>query len=280
MRVLVYGDVGKSGGLSLEWLAVLAGTLPVEATLLLAYDRVASGVTQLEPLVQFVRSHGGSVRVETTDGTRASSAIVAEARHSTYDLLILPPSLRGGAHGLLRGSRLGAVVRNVGCGILIAHPPARSPRQILMCVGGGPHTAIDAEVAASVAQAFDAQINILHIVSQVPLVYNGLEDLRSHLRQFLAAPTPAARQLERAQAILAEHGVAHDLLVREGMVVDQIMEEIRVGGYDLLVIGAHERGSGTLLQFLVEDLSNDLSHRSPIATLIVQGPQGWRAGAT
>lgn len=280
MKILVYADSGKSGAISLEWLAVLAATLPVEATLLLAYDRVASGVTQLEPLVQFVRSHGGEVRVETTDGTRASSAIVAEARRSDYNLLILPPSMRGGARGLLRGSRLGAVVRNVGCGILIAHPPARVPRRILMCVGGGPHTAIDAEVAASVAQAFEAQVNILHIVSQVPLVYNGLEDLRSHLKQFLAAPTPAARQLDRAQAILAEHGVAHDLLVREGIVVDQIMEEIRTGDYDLLVIGAHERGSGTLLQFFLEDLSDDLSHRSPIATLIVQGPEGWRAGAT
>ena len=280
MKILVYADSGKSGSTSLEWLAVLAATLPVEVTLLLAYDRVASGVTQLEPLVQFVRSHGGEVRIETTDGTHASSAIVAEARRSGYNLLILPPSMRGGAHGLLRGSRLGTVVRNVGCGILIAHPPARTPRQILMCVGGGPHTEIDAEVAASVAQAFQAQVNILHIVSQVPLVYNGLEDLRSHLQQFLAAPTPAARQLERAQAILAEHGVAHDLLVREGIVVDQIMEEIRTGDYDLLVIGAHERGSGTLLQFFLEDLSNDLSHRSPIATLIVQGPEGWRAGAT
>jgi nucleotide-binding universal stress UspA family protein len=280
VRVLVYADAGASGDTTLEWLAVLASTLSVDATLLMAYDRVASGVTQLEPVIQFMRSHGGTARVETTDSARASSAIVSAARRSAYDLIILPSSLRGGARGLLRGSRLSAVVRNVGSSILIAHAPARPPQRILVCVGGGPHSTIDAEVAARVAKAFGAQVNILHILSQVPLVYSGIEDLRVNVKHFLASTAPAARQLETAQAILQDQGVSHELRLREGIVVDQIMEEIRDGGYDLLVIGAHERGGGALLQFFLEDLSEDLSQRSPISTLIVQGPESWRGGAT
>lgn len=279
MKVLVYADSGSGGDTALDWLAVLASTLVVHATLLMAYDRVASGVTQLEPVVQFVRKHGGTTRVETTDNARASSAIVHAVRRNGYDLIILPPSIRGGAHNLIRGSRLSAVVRNVGSAILIAHPPAHPPKKLLVCVGGGAHSAVDAEVAAQVAKAFGARVNVLHIVSQVPLVYAGVESRDAQVNRFMATRTPAVQQIERAQAILEQEGVAHQLILREGIVVDQIMEEIRTGGYDLLVIGAHERG-GTLLQFFLEDLSDDLSHRSTIATLIVQGADGWRGGAT
>lgn len=279
MRVLVYGDRGAAGDAALGWLTILAEQTPVQATLLMAYDRVAAGVTQLEGIVQFVRSHGGTVVVETADSSRASSAIVSAARRQPYDLIIVPPSMRGGAHGLLRSSRLSAVVRNVGSAMLVAHPPARPPQKILVCVGGGAHSEVDAEVAARVALPFDARVVVLHIVSQVPLVYSGIEDMRSHMTQFLASGSPAARQIERAMSVLKILGVEHELLIREGIVVDEIMGEIRDGAYDLLVIGAHERG-GSLLQFFLEDLSDDLSHRSPIATLVVQGADAWRGGAT
>lgn len=279
MKVLVYGDTGAAGDTSMGWLAVLAAAIPMQATLLMAYDRVASGVTQLEGIVQYVRSHGGTVVVETADSARASSAIVSEARRHAYDLLIVPPSIRGGARGLLRSSRLSTVVRSVGSAVLVAHPPARPPQNILVCIGGGVHSEVDAEVAALVARAFKARVAVLHIVSQVPLVYSGLDDMRGHVKQFMASGTPAARQIERAMTILEDMGIEHELLLREGIVVDEIIDEIRSGGYDLLVIGAHERG-GTLLQFFLEDLSDDLTHRSPIATLVVQGPEGWRGGAT
>ncbi len=279
MKVLVYADAGPAGSCALEWLGVLAEQLDIQATLLMAYERVSSGVTQLEGLVKYVRARGGTVRVETTDGSRGSSAIVAEAKRNSYDLIIVPPSIRGGARSLMRGSRLSTVVRGVGAAILVAQPPVKPPKRVLVCVGGGAHSAVDAEVAARIAHAFDAYVTVLHIVSQVPLVYSGLEDMRSHVQQFLAAGSPAARQLEQAQLILEAQGVGHALQLREGVVVDQIISEIQHGQHDLLVIGAHERG-GTLLQFFLEDLSDDLTHRSPITTLIVQGAEAWRGGAT
>ena len=279
MRVLVYGDRGAAGDTALGWLMVLAEHTPIQATLLMAYDRVATGVTQLEGIVQFVRAQGGAVVVETADSARASSAIVSAARRQPYDLIIVPPSMRGGAHGLLRSSRLSAVVRNVGSAVLVAHPPAHPPQKILVCVGGGTHSEVDAEVAARVALPFQARVVVLHIVSQVPLEYSGLEDMRSHLAQFMASGSPSARQIERAMSVLEDLGVEHEMLIREGIVVDEIIDEIRTGAYDLLVIGAHERG-GSLLQFFLEDLSDDLTHRSPIATLVVQGVEAWRGGPT
>lgn len=278
MRVLVYADPGAGGDSALEWLAVLASAMPVQVTLLAAYQRVASGVTQLEPAVQFVRAHQGTIRVETIDESRAASTIVAEARRRSYDLIILPPS-HGGARRLVRSSRVSTVVRSVGSGVLVVQPPVRMPQRILVCVGGGAHTEVDAEVAGRVAQAFGAHVSILHVVSQVPLVYSGIEDMRSHMQQFLASGAPAAKQLERAEVILADFEVPYEVRLREGIVVDEIMDEIKRGLYDLLVIGAHERGGG-LLAFFLEDLSEDLTERSPISTLVVQGVEGWRMGAT
>ncbi|MBA3469653.1 MAG: universal stress protein, partial [Herpetosiphonaceae bacterium] len=49
----------------------------------------------------------------------------------------------------------------------------------------------------------------------------------------------------------------------------QIKEELQVGGYDLLVIGAHHART-PLDRVLLEDLSTELLVDSPIPVLVVQ----------
>jgi nucleotide-binding universal stress UspA family protein len=55
------------------------------------------------------------------------------------------------------------------------------------------------------------------------------------------------------------------------MVVEEIKAELREGGYDLLVIGAHQART-PLDRVLLEDVSAELLLESPIPVLVVQSP--------
>jgi nucleotide-binding universal stress UspA family protein len=52
-------------------------------------------------------------------------------------------------------------------------------------------------------------------------------------------------------------------------VIDEILSELRVGSYDLLVIGAH-RVASALDRILLEDITGDLLDISPLPVLVVK----------
>jgi nucleotide-binding universal stress UspA family protein len=94
------------------------------------------------------------------------------------------------------------------------------------------------------------------------------------MSQISAGPGVRGRQLRSdADALIHEHAPEGDLLrkdvwaleqsglhpeprVRHGLVVDEILDEARIGDYDLVVIGAHQRAGWQA--FLLEDLSNKI----------------------
>jgi nucleotide-binding universal stress UspA family protein len=92
------------------------------------------------------------------------------------------------------------------------------------------------------------------------------------VESFLTDDSSEARTLRRATAILRDRGVACELKGRIGPVLDEILAELRVGSYDMLVIGAH-RVASALDRILLEDITDDLLDVSPLPVLVVKGEQ-------
>ena len=69
--------------------------------------------------------------------------------------------------------------------------------------------------------------------------------------------------------MLNEQGVPAEVRGRVGPVLDEILSELRVGSYDLLVIGAH-RVASALDRILLEDITDDLLDLSPLPVLMVK----------
>jgi nucleotide-binding universal stress UspA family protein len=108
----------------------------------------------------------------------------------------------------------------------------------------------------------------------MPLMFK--QDQRSEeslIEAVLGDQSPVSRNIEAARQLLTKNGVAAKLRVRVGLVVEQIQEELRGGGYDLLVIGAH-RARTPLDRVLLEDISAELLRDSPVPVLLVQNSTG------
>jgi nucleotide-binding universal stress UspA family protein len=162
-------------------------------------------------------------------------AVVAEAEEGSYGLVILPPAGRNALQRMLRGSRVASVVRGVHAPVLVARrPPARLER-ILAAVSGGEATEAVVATAAELASGLSGHVDYLHVASEVALPFAPHDEPQDPARAAAGAPPDA---LHAAQEALARAGTTGALVVREGLVVDEVLDAFEAGAYDLLVVGA------------------------------------------
>ncbi len=249
MDVLVYVDPSPRG----EWALALAVPLaapPLRRVHLLATVEDAAN----EPdLLARARARFGD-EVEVTTGTRegpAERAVIAEVGARTWDLVVVPPAGRGALARMLRGSRVATVVRSVEAPVLVARrPPARVER-VLAAVSGGRSTGPVAAAALG-WEARGARVDFVHVAAEVAVPGEHRHD------------RPGG--LGRVRAALQDRGRPDALLLREGPVVDEVLDAFEAGAYHLLVVGGRgEDDTG----FGREDVTERLLLRCPASTLVV-----------
>ncbi|HUR68732.1 MAG TPA: universal stress protein [Candidatus Thermoplasmatota archaeon] len=190
------------------------------------------------------------------------------ARRAKADVVVIGP--RGAADRLTSGLLANLVARRTPASVLVARGRPKSVRKILLCVESERHGTKRLELAARIAKVFGARLDILHVVDQMGLTDLARDEIDEDLRDFLHSDAPEAATLRALDAHLHAQGIEGAILVRAGLVVDEIIEAVRDGGHDLLVIGAHE--AHTQRAGLYEDFGSLILRASPTSTLIVRDP--------
>lgn len=262
MKILLYVDPSIRGSwaqmLAREFAAALKGTV-----LLLTNDEALEDHPDLLERASAAFAGLEGVKVETlVRHGRPRQVILEQARSWRPALIVLPPAGRRGIARMIKGSRVRAVVHEAPSTVLVARQPVSERlRSILVTVSGGPMSETTALAALEVAQAFGAQITLLHVSSSISL---GVSE---------AERDPAIARIEEIRQLLQRGGVEPRMRSREGMVVNEIFNECRDGGYDLLILGQHlvNREAGSDLS---ENLAEDLALHCPIPVLVVR-PRRW-----
>jgi nucleotide-binding universal stress UspA family protein len=266
MRVLLYAGPAPSRDAVLQFAAPIVQKCATELTL------VTGGGAERRPLLEdaAARLHAPEqlpVSLSALPGN-SQTAILAAARARPYDLVILG-RLHQPLGRLLPGAHSKAIAQRLEPSVLRVHGPARPIRRILLSSGGDYHTFEDVSMAVRIAQPLGATVTILHVISQQSLVFEGFPVRRGSVESFLADDSSEANTLRAAAAMLKERGVAAEVKGRVGPVLDEILAELRVGSYDLLVIGAH-RVASALDRILLEDITDDLLDVSALPVLVVK----------
>jgi nucleotide-binding universal stress UspA family protein len=266
MRVLLYAGPAPSREMVLQYSAQIIENSATALTL------VTGGGAERRPMLEdaAARLHVPSHVPITFSALPGNSqtAILSAARAQPYDLVILG-RLHQPLGRLLPGAHSKAIAQRLEPSVLRVHGPVRPIRRILLASGGDFHTFADANVAARIAQPLGASVVILHVISQQSLLFEGFPAQRGRVDTILAESSPEGATLRAAAAMLKERGVAAELKERVGPVLDEILAELRVGSYDLLVIGAH-RVASALDRILLEDFTDDLLDISPLPVLVVK----------
>ena len=195
--------------------------------------------------------------------------IIEETYNLGYDMIVVGARVMNRFTQLLLRSVTQQVTKRVAVSVLVVKEERPSLKRILICTGGQKLNKTVIERGTQLAQAAQADAQLLYVAGPIPGMYSGLEDMDETLPELLRTNTPIAKHLRWAARYLAEHSVAGEIKVRRGVVSEEILREAAEGDYDLIVIGARTEMS-LLNELLMEKVTPQIVEHAPSSVLVVR----------
>lgn len=229
-------------------------------------DKIRSALaalgTELQPI-------GAQCDIKIRHG-HAAEQILDEAAEWKADLIVLGRSGLRGLTRFLMGATAARVLQYAACSVLLHKSDRSSLKKILACTAGGEPGLHNVAMAGRVAEHAQAEVTVLHVMSQVALSDQAyLPDLAAAADDLIARETREGQHLKAAIEELTTRSVHGLPKVRHGFVVDEILAELREGDYDLLVAGAHSAHG--LTRWLLDDVTAHLIEEANLPVLVVRG---------
>jgi nucleotide-binding universal stress UspA family protein len=202
-------------------------------------------------------------------------AVAKACAAKRYDLVIAAPNDRRGLVRMILGSRIGRFVSAAPATIWVPRGDQINLRRIVVGISEQ-----DARLAARLAQAYDAKLELVYVVSQLPLFYTTFSEFHEALENDakIALMAPGVVELRRIYNLLKDEGVRVELIIRSGTVADELVTVCNGDGKkpqaDLLVIGAHAPGLYARADYL-ENLAEEIVESAPCPTLVVHAKSEW-----
>jgi nucleotide-binding universal stress UspA family protein len=277
MKILICTD----GSPAAEEAAVLVPRLgyapDTQITLLGVSENEGEQAKLFKSMDRIVDNLGGARQglVRTIRHGQPVDEILHELQERSYDLVVVGE--RGHHHGLpllKLGSTAGKLARRINTHLLIARNVPVTVRKILVCTAAeNPSVETIQRTGRLIGGMGEAQVCLLHVMSQVFFSPKSQpEDLLDTAETAMARDTREGRHLKLAMEQLERAGVKGVITpsLRHGLVVEQVLDEVRQGKYDLLVVGAHHQpGQNRWLEILLDDVADQLLNQSPCSVLVV-----------
>ena len=103
----------------------------------------------------------------------------------------------------------------------------------------------------------------------IPSIYTELEEIEETLPELLITETPIAQHLRSSAKVLDQHNVPSQLILRHGVVSDEIIREVRMYDYDLIITNPPD-SSRRLLRLYIGDVVEDLIKSISCPFLVVK----------
>jgi nucleotide-binding universal stress UspA family protein len=201
--------------------------------------------------------------------------ILHEVREGGYDLLVLgsddstkpPQSVEHISSPIL------SIIRRTRASVLVVRNPKPDFSRFLICTGGLEFSEPAIEAGAHLARAFQAEVYLLHVAGVIPSMYTGLDEIDETLPELLSTETPIAKHLRRGAEILDRYEVQSHIKLRRGVVTEEIVREVTINDYDLIITGTPEK-THPIKRVLLGDVIETVIRNTACPFLIVKKPLG------
>lgn len=142
----------------------------------------------------------------------------------------------------------------------------RAIEKVVVGNDGSDHSVRALQMAASIAKAFGAELQVVH-VSHLPVTFYAAAfetpiDLTEQLESLRKEAEAKARQ------VLTESGVEARMVTLDGNPADALVDYAAKEKADLLVVGSH--GAGAIERFLLGSTSTRVVHHATCPVLVVR----------
>lgn len=180
---------------------------------------------------------GIGVEIVWKEGTLVD-AVLGEMQAMPEAMLVISDKYRPLWRRWVRFGRFRRLQASLSSPILRVRDVCWPPQNIIVCSGGLPYTIPVERLAARLARSAAARLTFLHVVEPITLDYPLAREIHSHWEHLLQTDTPQARHLKQALDFAEQIGVEARVVVRHGLILHEILDEIRSGGYDLVGMGS------------------------------------------
>jgi nucleotide-binding universal stress UspA family protein len=209
-----------------------------------------------------------SITRKIRDGN-PSEEILAEALEYSYDLVAVGGGSQLGVLHATLGTTASKLSRKLHTHFLVARNIPEKIDKILVCAGEESAPSETMTLGGAWIANTDAEIGLLHVVPMQKAVSSNDKKPGS-----LPGDTMASHAvlLERASVQLRDAGVRGQITptIRQGLVVEEVLNELSEGDFKLMVIGAHYKPGQDLWKgALFDDVTDQLLNRSSCSVLII-----------
>lgn len=204
--------------------------------------------------------------------------ILAETSAKKYDLIVIG-SRRSTASGRSwQSHRTYEIIKAVEPPVLVAIGNYERLSRILLCSGGRRYIDDAVRLTGTLAAALHAEVTLFHVMAEPPAIYAHLLELEEDVTALLASGSELGRNLVGEKKALEKFGVAVNVRVRHGFVVDQLLDEMREGNYHLIVSGS-SRARGPLRHYIMGDVTQRILNSAECSVLVARSqPPGPAKG--
>ncbi len=186
--------------------------------------------------VEGFRQAGVAYTLEVQQG-HAEDAIPARLKGQEL-LVVLGPLGRPPLKRLFSGRSFRHIMESVSAPILYV-PHVRLPlKRILVCLGGLGYEVTAETLAMRIVAVARPEVTLLTVVPPIDLDYPEARHVRENWQHLADTDTLTGRNLRRGLEFAHQAGLKALVKVRNGNVVEEILEEAKEGNYDLLVMGS------------------------------------------
>jgi nucleotide-binding universal stress UspA family protein len=141
----------------------------------------------------------------------------------------------------------------------------------LISAGGLGYEETAENLALQVAAANESDVTILHVVPPTDLDYPTTRGVRGHTKDLAQTNTLPGRSLRHAVEIAQKAGLNANAIARQGIVVEEILAELREGNYDMVCMGS-SYSANTLRQYYAPNVTAEIAEAAhcPVLTARTQ----------
>jgi nucleotide-binding universal stress UspA family protein len=260
------------------WLAIeygvwLAEIMRMKVTLLGVTENLSpSAIDDHHPLedvferaVSLFDEKGIEYSLEVRNG-EAENVIPDKSNSGNY-LTVVSPLGRTQIRRFISGRSIRLLMERIKGPILYV-PEMRLPlKKILISAGGLGYEEAAENLALQVAAVNQADVTILHVLPPTDLDYPTTRGVRGHMKDLAETDTLPGRSLRHALEIAQKAGLNAKAIARHGIIVEEILAELKDGNYDMVCMGSSYSAS-TLRQLYSPQVTAEVAlaaHR-PVLT--------------
>ena len=271
MKILICSDGTPSAETAIQLGGLLAGPLKAQTTVL-GIAETSQDERPLRDAVQkqilSLREHGVSSDfiVQTGEPVRQ---IVDQTSKTSYDLVVIGARWIAATGDYWRSARTYEVIKAIQPPVLVAIGACEKLKRFLVCTGGKEFIEQAVQFTGKLAAAVNASVTLLHVMVEPPAMYADLVRLEENVNLLLQSKSELGTNLRRERRDLERLGVSAEVHLRHGIVIDQVLEEVRAGDYDLIVTGTSQ-ARGLLRHYIMGDLTRSILNRANCPVLVAR----------